>query len=139
MLPSQDYMRQRAPASPDDCWVWSLYVNSDGYGTLTFAGRHGLLAHRVMYELSAGLIPEGITVDHVCFNRACVNPDHLRLLSHSENAGNQRSSYLTECVKGHLFDDRNTYLRPASSRNGRRSCRTCNREAVARYRERKVA
>lgn len=70
------------------CWVWTAAVNSRGYGIIR-EGRRGtrmLKAHRAAYALFVGKVLGGATVDHRCRNRRCINPQHLRLVSHSENA-----------------------------------------------------
>ena len=84
-----------------------------------------------MYEREVGPIPAGYHVDHICFQPACVNPAHLRLLTAEENSRLQRSSLKTHCVNGHVYTSENTYLRPApkhgGKREGQRDCRTCMR------------
>nr|WP_275792666.1 HNH endonuclease signature motif containing protein [Prescottella equi] len=98
----------------------------------------GKLAHRCAYESFVGPIPDGMTVDHTCFKPACINPDHLRILSLSSNAAAQRSALTTHCIHGHEFTPENTYIKPGF-RNGKRQCRICQRAAVARYKERNSA
>lgn len=90
-------------------------------------------AHRAAYEVAHGPIPADMTVDHLCFNPSCVNPDHMRLLSLSDNAKNQRSATKTHCKNGHEYTPENTYIRPIRERSGKRDCRACIRERVARY------
>lgn len=121
------------------CWNWLLHRSRDGYGRVAVAGRRKAAAHRVAYEETYGPIPEGMTVDHLCFNPACVNPAHLRLMTHVENVRNQRSAYKTHCKNGHEFTPENTYIRPRVRGGGVRQCRACNSEAVRKYRERKAA
>ena len=50
------------------------------------------MAHRVSFEWANGEIPDGMEVDHTCFNRLCVNPRHLRLLTHAQNGQNRASA-----------------------------------------------
>jgi hypothetical protein len=70
------------------CWLWLGRLNSVGYGRVSRNGRlqH---AHRFVYELVKGPIPPGLEIDHICRNRACVNPDHLRLATSKQNRENQ--------------------------------------------------
>lgn len=66
-----------------DCWVWKGAKQSNGYGHLVVNGKH-ILAHRFSYSFQYGGIPEGMTIDHKCKNRACVNPYHLRPMTQKE-------------------------------------------------------
>lgn len=75
------------------CWIWQGHVDDKGYGQFHWRGR-SYWAHRPAYATFVGPVPDGVHVDHAepCHNPSCVNPDHLRLLSESENAadGNRR-------------------------------------------------
>lgn len=122
----------------DGCWNWTARTDIRGYGRASFRGVSGRPAHRVAWELTIGPIAGGLTVDHLCFNPACVNPAHLQLLPHHENAARQRSALKSHCINGHEFTPENTYIKPGF-RNGRRSCRACQREAVRRYKESRKA
>lgn len=73
-----------------DCWLWSAATTA-GYGVFRLNGKN-IVAHRVSYMWENGPIPDGYEVDHMCFNRSCVNPAHLRLLSHLENGQNRTSA-----------------------------------------------
>lgn len=68
-----------------DCWNWTAYVMPLGYGQFGRATGVKVLAHRLSYELANGPIPSGMEVDHRCFNRICVRPEHLRLTTHKQN------------------------------------------------------
>ena len=116
------------------CQNWTGSLTPDGYGRI---GKG--LAHRIAYAASNGPIPQGMTVDHLCFNPACVNPEHLRLLTNQENARNQRSASKTHCSSGHELTPENTYSRRPKPHGGRRDCRACGRDRAARYRARRAA
>lgn len=112
------------------CWIWQSKTRPDGYGVIWAGIEEGreVRAHRLSYEIHHGPIPEGLTVDHVCRVRACVNPEHLRLLTREDNvmvgigpaAENARK---TICKRGHLLTDDNVYV----TRSGYRNCRECHR------------
>ena len=71
---------ERYVVDDNGCHVWTGAICGPGYGH-TNRG----YAHRLAYERSHGPIPPGMTVDHRCFNTLCVNPEHLALLTLTEN------------------------------------------------------
>lgn len=67
------------------CWVWtSPSVNPRGYGAFRLGKSH-VQAHRYAYELLEKPIPDGLTIDHLCWNILCVNPAHLEPVTMAEN------------------------------------------------------
>jgi hypothetical protein len=122
------------------CWEWTAGKNVDGYGKFNLAGDEAtcVLAHRWLYEHRVGPVPEGMELDHLCRNRACVNPDHLEPVAHVENVLRGVSQWAlnaakTHCVKGHPYTPENT----ARQANGGRRCRTCQREWSRAHKARK--
>lgn len=82
--------------------------------------------HRVVYELEYGPIPEGRELDHLCRNRACVNPKHLEIVSHRENclrgvAPAAQNARKTHCKYGHPLSGGNLHMR----KDGGRMCLAC--------------
>lgn len=66
------------------CWLWKYHLDRDGYGRVK-AGRKSYGAHRFAFIAARGPIPEGLQIDHLCRNRACINPDHMELVVCLEN------------------------------------------------------
>ena len=100
--------------------MWTGYVDKYGYGRFRVASQK-VGAHRVAYELFNGVIPTDMQVDHICFNRSCVNPEHLQLLSPAENKKRRKIRVDKVCKNGHDLYNENTIVR----KDGSVKCRIC--------------
>jgi len=86
-----EYMKSKTFVDDNSCWVWtggkvgqSKRRGSQPYGTIMI-GLKRFRAHRVMYELIMGKIPDGLVLDHICRNTLCINPEHLEPVTNAEN------------------------------------------------------
>ncbi len=132
-LPLAERFEAKVNYKDDGCWEWLAGRDRKGYGRFSI-GRLSKPAHRVSYELFVGPIPTGLQVDHLCRNRACVNPAHLEPVTCLENVRRSALGIATAnrvaCRHGHPYSPENTYVR----KSGARACRTCRREQDARRR-----
>jgi hypothetical protein len=113
---------------PLGCWIWTSTLNTHGYGVLQIDGRN-FYAHRYAFLALRGGIPSGLELDHLCFTRACVNPDHLEPVTHRENLRRSHTvaninAAKTHCKRGHPLDGDNVQL---TNRGRSRRCRACRR------------
>jgi len=103
MQDASSYLRERATVDQETgCWNWGRSFSSNGYGNAYFNKKY-ILAHRLSYMAHKGpLIPEQ-QIDHLCRNKACINPDHLEQVSQQMNIRRAFGGVedLSLCPKGH--------------------------------------
>lgn len=134
------HIRARTITTDTDCWIWLQCRNRAGYGEVNLSNYSHVskLVHVIMYTETFGPVPDGMELDHLCRTRECCNPAHLEPVTHLTNIerGEWRQrcaeywANRTHCESGHEYTAANTYIRP----DGRRRCRTCNREWARRRR-----
>lgn len=115
------------------CWEW-IGCLTNGYGSFYY--KRNVRAHRYSYEYYKEPIPEELTIDHLCMNRKCVNPDHLEavtmrvniLRSNGESAQNARK---THCIHGHILSGTNLVV--GNNKYGKyRACVICKRRQATK-------
>lgn len=118
MTPAERFESKVFPEALTGCWLWVAYANKRGYGMFALGTREQgwSLAHRFSYEMHRGPIPEGLVLDHLCRNPACVNPDHLEAVTQRTNMARSGNFRKTHCPRGHMFGA------------DKRRCRTCTNE-----------
>jgi hypothetical protein len=82
---SYERFLKRVYVTPTQCWQMKGWHDKDGYAHF-HKSKHKSKAHRISYEWHKGKIPDGLTIDHLCKNKGCVNPDHLEAVTTEENA-----------------------------------------------------
>jgi len=133
--PLADRFWEKVDKQPSGCWVWTGSITK-GYGQICVRTGRPELAHRVAYQLLRGDIPIGLELDHLCRNRACVNPGHLEVVDNRTNClrgigPTAINARMTHCKRGHELNGSNVNVY-----RGMRFCRAC---AHLRYEAKKRA
>ena len=94
----------------ESCWKWTAGKFTLGYGSFFISGS-SWCAHRVSFMIDNGPIPEGVDIDHICHNKACVKPAHLRAVTTKQNMENRAGAQSTSKtgIRG-VSKNRNRYF-----------------------------
>ncbi len=115
------------------CWLWTAStMGPAGKVYSQFPSEYGMSGHRASFAIFGGTLVHGMTIDHLCRNKLCVNPDHLEQVSYRENSLRssgplRRQIAATTCPRGHEYTDANTYRQ-----GSKRSCLKCRRDYASR-------
>lgn len=130
------FERHYVPEPNSGCWLWTGSVMNSGYGNFTTYVKDERSAHRFSYKQHVGPIADDLTIDHICCNKLCVNPEHLRLMTRGQNTKRYYNEMLS-CRAGHEYTVENTKIVKGSFRQ----CRACNRirDTMRYYNKRRVS
>ena len=125
-----DKIMSRSTVTDTGCIVWQGAA-SRGYGNIRNP-KGSTLVHRIVWEEANGPIPDGLTIDHLCLTKRCVNVQHMEIVTRAENVRRaapwKRHEARSNCPKGH------PYSHTIQVRGGtERRCHECHRDAQRRY------
>ena len=129
------FSKTSEPKSLDECWVWKGHKDKEGYGKGNPHKEINMLAHRISFYLFHGRVGVGKVVDHICKNRSCVNPFHLRQVTQYVNAVENSVSPVaqnkskTHCKYGHEL----VLRKKLESGRTWRKCPKCDRASSRRF------
>ncbi len=126
LKPAIESFLEKINVANNGCWIWLGGKNTDGYGYF-YTNSKTVRCSRFIYEYYYGQICPDLVLDHLCRNRACVNPVHLEQVTIRKNIlrgfGVTAINFKkTHCPQGHEYDDENTYIFKG---NGSRRCKIC--------------
>lgn len=118
----EEFWRRIEPEPMSGCWLWLGTIDHLGYGHFSLAGKQWL-AHRLSFEVARGPIPVGLSIDHKCRQRSCVNPSHLEAVPLAVNIRRGFNATKTTCRFGHPLDE----FTKGKKRKPSRQCSICRK------------
>ena len=132
----------------EGCWFWHGAKNNNGYGMMYVGysdpetSNGARVAHRLSFEHWVHPIGAGLEIDHLCRVRHCVNPSHLRAVTHKQNMACGLYAMKTHCKHGHDIRENFYKQNKVSGRGGRgysRRCKICHSKAMKKWNEKRKA
>lgn len=126
-----NHWRSKVERTASGCMVWQGAQNKRGYGRVNInveGVQRSFYVHALAFTVETGVpwprMGSGKTLDHLCSNPPCCNPDHIELVEHLVNVNRGEKANRTHCPLGHPYEGANLYVDP----KGTRRCRQCRRE-----------
>jgi hypothetical protein len=131
---AERFEKMTIPEPNSGCILWLGALSRGGYGRTNIGSRRNVLVHRAAYEDARGPIPDGLTIDHLCRLRSCVNSDHMEAVTMRENVlrgtgPSAANAKKTVCLKGH----------PLEVHGRQRRCGPCYRQSDRQSKRRAYA
>lgn len=114
----------------NECWEWPTINKQLGYGLMSYGHTGKEYAHRVFYHLFKGELEKGMTIDHLCRNRRCVNPDHLEQVTSEEN---KRRGFSGAAINARKETCPYNHFSYKLKYNGKRECTECKKRHSRDY------
>lgn len=124
-----DVISKRIFIDDSQCWNWQGHITDKCYSVISVMD-HQYYGHRLSFAVFIGVIPENLTIDHLCKNRKCINPTHMEVVTRAENALRGESSPAQNarklfCKRGHVLQPIQEHRRDNNS--AKRHCPICYR------------
>lgn len=117
------------------CWLWTAYTcKKAGYGYVRMPSTLApIQAYRAVWVQLRGPIPETLQLDHLCRVRACVNPEHLEVVTQQENS--KRGGMARKLARGTCASGRHPYTEENPPEAVR--CKVCKAEDDRNYKKKR--